>query len=76
MVLLRYHTSYEYEHASCHTMNMVALEISDHQIPDFLNTTLNVCKHLKYHTYAKTNPPLSLKHRLDNTLQDLHSYSS
>jgi hypothetical protein len=43
MVLLKYHTSYDYEHASCHTINMVAFKISHLQIPDFLNTTPNVC---------------------------------
>jgi hypothetical protein len=70
MVLLKYHTSYEYEHASCHTMNMVAFEISHLQIPDFLKYHTYCLLTFKYHTYAKTNPPLSLKHRLDNTLQD------
>ncbi len=45
-----------------------SFQISHLQIPGFLNTTPNVCYHLKYHTYAKTNPPLSLKHQLDNTL--------
>ncbi len=44
-ILLKYHNSYDYEHASCHTMNMVAFKISHLQIPNFSNTTPNVCKH-------------------------------